>query len=173
MEYIDKIGGNKTAVRRLIFALLTVLTFTFQNTSGLFPEPFGVKAMLLIPMTVCVSMFEREFAGIFYGLTAGAMLDAFSSQSLILNSLFFTVIGFAAGSLITYLMRNNLLCAMIFVGVSSFVYTALIFIFYYAFDGFASPFRLYFRYFFTSAVYTVILTPIYYFLIRSISKKFK
>lgn len=173
MEYIDKIGGTKTVVRRLIFALLTVLTFSFQNTGGLFPEPFGIKAMLLIPMTICVSMFEREFAGIFYGLAAGAMLDAFSAQSMILNSLFFTVIGFAAGSLITYLMRNNLLCATIFVSVSSFLYTALLFVMYYAFDGIASPVRFYFRYFFTSAIYTIILTPVYYFLVRSISKKFK
>ncbi len=173
MEYIDKIGGTKIVVRRLIFALLTVLTFTFQNTGGLFPEPFGIRAMLLIPMTICVSMFEREFAGIFYGLAAGVMLDAFSAQSLILNSLFFTIIGFAAGSLITYLMRNNLLCAIIFVSVSSFVYTALIFIMYYAFDGVDSPVSLYFRYFFTSAVYTILLTPVYYFMVRSISKKFK
>lgn len=173
MEYIDKIGGTKTVVRRLIFALLLVLTFSFQNTGGLFPAPFGVRAMLLIPMTICISMFEREFAGIFYGLAAGAMLDAFSAQSMILNSLFFTIIGFVAGSLITYLMRNNLLCATIFISVSSFVYTALIFFMYHAFDGTASPVYLYFRYFFTSAIYTILLTPVYYLIVRAISKKFK
>lgn len=173
MEYIDKIGGTKTVVRRVILAVLTVLTFTFQNTDGLFPDPFGIKAIILIPAVICISMFEREFAGIFYGLAAGAMLDAFSAQSLILNSLFFTCIGFFAGSLITYLMRNNLLCALIFTGISSFVYTALIFFMYNAFDGVASPVLLYFRYFFTSAIYTLLLTPLYYFLIRSISKQLK
>lgn len=173
MEYIDKIGGTKTVVRRILLAVLTVLTFTFQNTDGLFPDPFGIKALLLIPAVICISMFEREFAGIFYGLAAGVMLDSFSAQSLILNSLFFTCIGFIAGSLITYLMRNNLLCALIFTGVSSFIYTALIFFIYTAFDAEISPVYLYFRYYFTSAIYTVMLTPLYYFLIRSVSKKFK
>ncbi len=173
MEYIDKIGGTKTVVRRLILAVLTVITFSFQNTSGLFPAPFGIHAMLLIPATVCICMFEREFAGIFYGLAAGAMLDAFSAQSMIFNSLFFTVIGFASGALITYLMRNNLLCATIFVSVSSFVYTALNFLMYHAFDGTGSSVYIYFRYFFLSALYTIVLTPVYYFLVRSISKKFK
>lgn len=173
MEYIDKIGGTKTVVRRIILAVLTVLTFTFQNTDGLFPSPFGIKAIILIPAVICISMFEREFAGIFYGLAAGAMLDAFSAQSLIFNSLFFTCIGFISGALITYLMRNNLLCALIFTAVSSFIYTALIFIMYHAFDDIASPVYIYFRYFFTSALYTLLLTPIYYFLIRSVSKKLK
>lgn len=173
MEYIDKIGGTKTVVRRIVLAVLTVLTFTFQNTDGLFPSPFGIKAIILIPAVICISMFEREFAGIFYGLAAGAMLDAYSAQSLILNSLFFTCLGFLAGSLITYLMRNNLLCALIFTCISSFVYTALTFFMYNAFDGVASPVLLYFRYFFTSAIYTLLLTPLYYFLIRSISKQLK
>ena len=173
MEYIDKIGGTKTIVRRFILAVLTVITFSFQNTDGLFPAPFGVHAMLLIPATVCICMFEREFAGIFYGLAAGAMLDAFSAQSMIFNSLFFTVLGFVSGALITYLMRNILLCATIFVSVSSFIYTALNFLMYHAFDGTGSPVYVYFRYFFLSALYTIVLTPVYYFLVRSISKKFK
>ena len=151
MEYIDKIGGTKTVVRRLILAVLLVATFTFQNTGGLFPEPFGIKAIILIPATICISMFEREFAGIFYGLAAGAMLDAFSAQSMILNSLFFTCIGF----------------------LSSFVYTALVYFIYYAFNGTDSPVYTYFRYFFPSMIYTILLTPLYYILVREISKKFK
>jgi rod shape-determining protein MreD len=173
MEYIDKIGGTKTVVRRVILAVLLVATFTFQNTGGLFPAPVGIKAIILIPATICISMFEREFAGIFYGLAAGAMLDAFSAQSMILNSLFFTCIGFLSGALITYLMRNNLLCATIFVSASSFVYTALVYFFYYAFNGTDSPVYTYFRYFFPSMIYTILLTPFYYILVREISKKFK
>ena len=173
MKYINQLGGEKTIARRAILAALTVLTFTFQNTDGLFPSPFGITAFLLIPITICVCMFEREFAGVFYGLLAGAMLDAFSAQTMIFNALFFTIIGFGAGSLITYLMRNNLLCATIFVSVATFVYTALIFFMYYALEVNISPVYVYFRYFFTSAVYTILLTPLYYFLVRFISKELK
>ena len=173
MDYIGKLGGKKTVERRAILVALAVLTFIFQNTGGLFPSPFGIKILILIPLTICIAMFEREFAGIFFGLMSGVMLDAFSSQSVVFNSLFFTIIGFGAGSLITYLMRNNLLCAKIFVSVATFVYTALIFFMYYALEVNISPVYVYFRYFFTSAVYTILLTPLYYFLVRFISKELK
>ncbi len=173
MDYISKLGGKNTVIRRTLLVILILITFSFQQTGGLFPELFGAKAMLLIPLTVCISMFEREFAGIFFGLLAGASMDAFSSQSMIFNSLFFTVAGFAAGSLITYLMRNNLLCAGLLTAVFAIIYTSLNFIIYYSPTLGASPVYVYFRYYFASAIFTVILTPVYYFMIRAISKHLK
>ena len=171
MDYIGKID-KEIFVRRAVLAALAVLTFTFQNTGGLFPAPFDIHAMLLIPLTVCIAMFEREFAGIFFGLFSGVMLDAFSSQSTVFNSLFFTVIGFVAGSLITYLMRNNLLCATILTSVAAIIYTSLLFFVYTDFSLISSPLYVYFRYYLTSALYTVILTPVYYFLVRAVTKQF-
>ncbi len=170
MNYLGKIA-KKTVERRAVLAALMLLTFTFQQTGGLFPAPFGVHAMLLVPLTICIAMFEREFAGIFFGLAAGVMLDSFSSQSVVFNSLFFTIIGFAAGSLITYLMRNNLLCATIMTSASALVYSTLLFILYAVSDAVDSPILIYFRYYFTSALYTVLLTPLYYFLVRAVSKE--
>lgn len=172
MDYIGKIS-KKTVERRVVLAVLLVFTFTFQNTGGLFPAPFDIHAMLLLPLTICIAMFEREFAGIFYGLAAGLMLDAFSSQSVIFNSLFFTLIGFSAGALITYLMRNNLLCATIMTSVAALAYTGLLFLFYVDFSTVEAPLGIYFRYYFTSALYTIIFTPLYYLIVRAVSKQFK
>ena len=173
MDYIGKLGGKKTVERRAILVALAVLTFIFQNTGGLFPSPFGIKILILIPLTICIAMFEREFAGIFFGLMSGVMLDAFSSQSVVVNSLFFTIIGFSAGALITYLMRNNLLCATILTAVASVFYTTLSFIVYSAFDPIEKPFVFYLRYYFASAILTVMLTPLYYVIVRAIFKEFK
>ena len=173
MDYIGKLGGKKTVERRAILIALAVLTFIFQNTGGLFPSPFGVKALLLIPMTICIAMFEREFAGIFFGLLSGVMLDSFSSQSVVFNSLFFTVIGFTAGALITYLMRNNLLCATILTAIASVFYTTLSFIVYSAFDTVENHFIFFLRYYFASAIFTVLMTPLYYIIVRAIFKEFK
>ena len=172
MDFVGRID-KKTVERRAILAALTVLTFLFQNTGGLFPAPFGINAMLLIPLTICIAMFEREFAGIFFGLASGVMLDAFSSQSSVFNSLFFTVIGFAAGALITYLMRNNLLCATIMTSASAFVYTTILFIINIDLSAIVKPLLVFLSYYFASALYTIILTPLYYFLVRAVSKQFK
>lgn len=174
MDFLSKLEISKnTIIRRAIFAALVLLTFVFQNTGGLFPAPAGIHAILLIPLTVCISMFEREFAGIFYGLAAGAMLDAFSSDSICFNSMIFTIIGFAAGALITYLMRNNLVCAAILTAFFTLVYNTLCFLLYSAFNGEPRPLHTYFRYFFLSVIYTCIFTPLYYFIVREISKKLK
>lgn len=173
MDYIGKLGGKKTVERRAILIALAVLTFIFQNTGGLFPSPFGIKAILLIPLTICIAMFEREFAGIFFGLLSGVMLDSFSSQSVVFNSLFFTVIGFTAGALITYLMRNNLLCATIMTAVASVFYSTLLFVVYSAFDPIENHFIFYLRYYLASAIFTVLMTPVYYIIVRAIFKEFK
>lgn len=173
MDYIGKLGGKKTVERRAILIALAVLTFIFQNTDGFFPSPFGIKAILLIPLTICIAMFEREFAGIFFGLLSGVMLDSFSSQSVVFNSLFFTVIGFTAGALITYLMRNNLLCATILTAVASIIYTTLSFVVYSAFDPIENHFILYLRYYLASAIFTVLMTPLYYVIVRAIFKELK
>ncbi|MBP3447360.1 MAG: rod shape-determining protein MreD [Clostridia bacterium] len=173
MDYIGKLGGKKTVERRAVLIALAVLTFVFQNTGGLFPSPFGIKAILLIPLTICIAMFEREFAGIFFGLLSGVMLDSFSSQSVVFNSLFFTVIGFTAGALITYLMRNNLLCATIMTAVASVFYSTLSFVVYSAFDPIENHFIFFLRYYLASAIFTVLMTPVYYIIVRAIFKEFK
>lgn len=173
MDYIGKLGGKKTVERRAVLIALAVLTFVFQNTGGLFPSPFGIKAILLIPLTICIAMFEREFAGIFFGLLSGVMIDSFSSQSVVFNSLFFTVIGFTAGALITYLMRNNLLCATIMTAVASVFYSTLSFVVYSAFDPIENHFIFFLRYYLSSAIFTVLMTPVYYIIVRAIFKEFK
>ena len=49
-------------VRRTVFVLLILAVHILQNTRGLFPEIFGVKANPLIPLVICIGMFEREIA---------------------------------------------------------------------------------------------------------------
>lgn len=173
MDSIMRLENKNKILRRIIMVVFMAVTFLFQNTGGLFPAPAGVHAILLIPLTVCISMFEREFAGLFFGLFAGAMLDSFSADSICFSSVALTVVGFACGALITYLMRNNLLCATILTVLFTFLYNTLYFLFYCAFGGEAHPIYIYFRYFFLSVIYTCLFTPLYYFIIREISKKLK
>lgn len=173
MDYISKPENKNKIVRRCIFAVFIIVTFIFQNTGGLFPAPNGIHAILLLPLTICIAMFEREFAGMFFGLLAGALLDAFSTDTLCYHSLMFTAIGFFTGALITYLMRNNLVCATILTAVLTFIYNTVYYFLYCASDGNPKPVSLYFKYFFVSIIYTVIFTPLYYFIVREISKKMK
>lgn len=172
MEELSKTEKKSAFLRRLFLTVFIIVTFLFQNTGGLFPEPFGIRALLLIPLTVCIAMFEGEFSGLFFGLAAGAVLDAFNAQTICFNGIAYTLIGFAAGALITHLMRNNILCAFILSLIMAFLYRSVDFIFHYAFSGGATPLLVYFKYYFLSAVFTALLTPIYYFIVRTIERKY-
>lgn len=125
MNYVEEMGRKDSIKRRIWLALIVLVTFLLQTTKGFFFAPFGIHARLLIPATVCVAMFEREFSGLFYGLAAGMMLEAVSPDSVCFNSVMFTLIGFTTGILITYLMRNNLVSALIFTFVFTLVYDTL------------------------------------------------
>ncbi|HCT16235.1 MAG TPA: hypothetical protein DIW36_02300 [Ruminococcaceae bacterium] len=117
-------------------------------------------------------MFEREFSGLFYGLAAGMMLETVCPDSVCFYSVMLTLIGFTTGMLITYLMRNNLVTAMIFTFAFSLILNSLYCLFFFVFDGINITFVFYLKYYFLSAIYTTIFTPIFYLIVRVIVKKF-
>lgn len=173
MNYIEELKKNDSIKRRILLAILVLVTFIFQTTSGFFPSPFGIHACLLVPATVCIAMFEREFSGLFFGLAAGMMLEAVSPDSVCFYSVMFTLIGFVSGMLITYLMRNNLVTALIFTFVFTLLLNSLYCLFFYVFDGIEITFVFYLKYYVFSAVYTTLFTPIFYLIVRLTVKKFK
>ena len=85
----------------------------------------------------------------------------------------FTLIGFTAGMLITYLMINNLITALIFTVSFSLIVNTLYFLLFIIFDGVSVSFGFYLKYYFISAIYTALFTPIFYFTVRAIEKKYK
>lgn len=173
MEIFQRFNEKNTVIKRIIFAVFLIVAFSLQSTGGLFPAPFGVNAVLLIPLTVCISMFEREFAGVFFGLLAGAMIDAFNASAICYSSIFFTIIGFACGALITYLMRNNMVCAIILTALFSLIYNTIYFLLFFAFKDVQHPFVTYLVNYFLSAIYTTLFTPLFYLAVRAVYKKFR
>ena len=57
--------------RRIILTAAVLAIFLVWNTDGLFPKPWGIPAMLMVPVVISIGMFERETAGMFFGLFAG------------------------------------------------------------------------------------------------------
>lgn len=156
--------------RRTIFVLLILLTHILQNTKGWFPEIFSARAFLLIPLTVCLGMFEREFTGAVLGAFAGALWDSVFGLADGYNALFLMLIGGGCGLLINVFMRNHLLTALILSGSATLLYTVLYVLFFVTAQGMDSAGWLFLRFYLPSAVYTVIFTPIYYIIVRSLMR---
>ena len=131
------------------YGLLILLVTLLQATKGLIPPIFGVRPLLVVPLTVCIAMFV--------GPTGGA-----AAGMLGFNALLLLVTGCLCGLLITLLMRNNLLtalllsaAALLFVGLMNWLcYTVLL--------AEPEPGFILVRRILPSLAYSFVLTPLLY-----------
>lgn len=157
--------------RRAKLAAIILITFLLQNTAGLFPHPWGVPAMLLVPAVVCAGMFEREIPGMIFGLFAGILLDAFSAESLCFHSIALTATGFLSGLLVTRLLRNNLKTSLLLSFCALLIYNCAYFVFcVWKYSG-ESALSVFAGTYLASVAYTAVFIPFFYLIIRSVSKK--
>lgn len=160
-------------IRRFLFVFIILAAHLLQNTRGVFPSIFGVHANLLIPLVVCIGMFEREIWGAVLGLFAGVLWDAVSGLGDGYNALFLMIIGALCGLLINLLMRNNLKTALLLSISACILYSLLYVIFFVLAQGVDSVGYLLLRYYLPNALYSFVFTPIWYLIVRSVMRKTK
>ena len=158
-------------LRRLAFALIILAVNILQNTKGFFPEVFGVRAFLLIPLIVSIGMFERSYAGALLGVFAGALWDSATPFWDGYNALFLMVAASVCGLLINVLMRNHLVTALILSGGTCLLYSFMYVMIFIVTRGLDSPDFLLFRYYLPSALYSFLFTPVFYIIVRAIMRK--
>lgn len=165
---------NKEEIeKRAVFVLLIILTAVFQNTGGLFPRIFGASPMLLVPLTVCIGMFENDMGGMLLGLTAGVIWDFYSANVEGLYGIMLLTAGYAAAFLIARYMRNNVVTACVYSFITSFLCATLYFLFYVLPCGTKGAGEAYLKFYLVSVLYTLILTPVYYFFVRAVAVAFR
>ena len=163
--------NKKLIIRRSCLALIILLISVLQNTDGFFPQIFGIRALILIPAVVCISMFERDIYGMLLGLFAGMLWDVFASGASF-NALFLLSVGFICGTLINTIMRNNIVTALILSTAAILFYIILYWVFNYVLTGFDSAAYMLLRYYLPSVLYTAVFTPIMFIIIRNVDKRF-
>ncbi len=127
--------------------------------------------MLLIPAVICIAMFERDIAGMFFGLFAGALWDMHASGASF-NALFLLTVGFICGTLINTIMRNNIITALLLTAIFVPVYEVGYWFFHYVTVGLDMAGFMFLRYYLPGIVYTVALLPLMFIFIRAIEKIF-
>ncbi len=156
-------------IRRAITAVLVFVTALFQH-SGFIPELFGAPAMLLIPLTVCIAMFERSIPGMCFGVLAGLLWDFAASGGDGFYSVMLTAVGFVSGALVTFVFRNNIRAALLIsLGALSFCNIAHWCMFILR-KGYEGGFELLFSRYIPSVFYSLIFVFIYYYIVSLIFK---
>lgn len=154
-----------------MLALIILTLSVMQNTDGFFPQIFGVRALLLIPAVVCVAMFERDIAGMIFGLFAGALWDIVASGNNF-NALYLLAAGFICGTLINTVMRNNVVTASILSVIFILVYSLGYWLFHYVFASIDGAAHALVRYYLPGALYTAVFAPVIFIMVRAVEKKF-
>lgn len=163
--------NTKLYIRRAVLALLILVFAALQNTAGLVPSVFGVRAMLLLPLVVCIGMHERDIEGLFFGLFAGLLWDGVATGAAHYNALMLATIGFVCGALIEHLMRNNLVTALLMTAAAVFLYNTGYWLIHFVLRGYDHAFSVYLTFYLPSMVYTAMLMPLFYYLVRFVKNK--
>lgn len=160
-------------IRRGVLALMILVAAILQNTAHMLPTIFGARAFLLIPVVVCISMFEKDVSSTIFGAFAGVLWDVSSCSSTGFNTIMMMIIATSCGFLIHYLMRNNMVTATLLTSVALIFYSLVYWLMFSVSDNASdNAFKL-LTFFLPSCVYSLALMPPTYVIIRSFLKKLR
>jgi rod shape-determining protein MreD len=160
-------------IRRAIIAVVIIVAAMLQNTANLFPTIFGARAFLLIPVVVCISMFEKDVTAAIFGAFAGMLWDMTSAVNDGFNTIFLMLIGSVCGILVNFIMRNNMVTAMLLSSGALVLYSLSYWLVFIVARGVEGGAMMILNFFLPCSVYTLAFTPLIYLLIRAFMKKLR
>lgn len=164
-------GDNKPKyIRWAIFGAVLIASVLLQNSVGGLLEIFGARVFLCIPFCIAIAMFEREVPAAIFGAFAGAIWDV-SSGIDGFNTFVLMILCAVSSLLISHLMQNNLITALVLGAGSITAYEILYIVI--RFWGAGSPVRQIFTFYLPSLVITGVFIPLCYFLVKFIYNSFK
>ncbi len=164
---------RKIKVKRyLMYALIIFVSHLLQNTIFVFPPIFSVRPILLISAAVCIAMFEGELVGAGAGLLAGLLWDTVTVTADGYNALYLMVACAVCGVLLRIFMRNNIITYIIMNTAITVIYILSYILFFISVRAFGGEGHLLLRYYLPMGIYSLVLTPFWYILIRAVYRKF-
>ncbi|MDR2656045.1 MAG: hypothetical protein LBC56_08305 [Oscillospiraceae bacterium] len=158
----------------LVYSIIMILSYVLMVTPGFLTGGYS-RPMLLIPLTVCISMFEGEFAGGLFAAAAGIFWDTGSDAFMGFHALILFVCCIGCGLLIQLLLKKRMLSAFLLCAAVSVIYSGLYFFFYFGIwpHSGAVLARLFLWDFVPIIIYTFLCTPLYFYLVRFIYRKIR
>lgn len=164
-------GDNKPKyIRWTIFVALLAISVLLQNSVGGLLEFFGARVFLCIPFCIVIAMFEREVPAAIFGVLTGALWDVSSSVDGF-NTIVLMALCAVSSLLISHLMQNNLITALV-LGTGSVTAYEILYI-AVRFWGAGNPVRQIFTFYLPSLIITVLFIPVCYFIVKSIYNHYK
>lgn len=164
MHYDD---NKPKYIRYAIYAGIMIFSFILQSSGISLPEICGARPLLIIPLCVCVAMHEREIPASIFGAAGGILMDTASGTEGF-NALILTVLCAVCSILISHLMQNNIVTALVLCSGTVAVYELFYIIVNYGFGGAGNVLTQVFTFYLPVFVYTLLFVPVFYYIIRHV-----
>lgn len=161
-----------SVIKWAVYIALLFFFFVFQTTF-MFLGIYEIRPVLIVPLIIAISMQEREWYGMAFGILAGFMWDFSSGKAPGFNAVILMLCCIVISLVTMYFMGNNFLNSILFCGLTMVVQGLLNYLFYYLVWGYDSDCFILLRYILPTALYTTLVTPLFFFLIRWLHRKFE
>lgn len=147
-----------------MLAVIIVAFAVLQNACGMLKVPFAARPLLLIPLCVCVSMFESNTASALFGAFGGILWDV-SAACDGFNAVVIMLFGAGCSLLISHFMRNNIVTALVLCASATAVYEMIYAVIFKMLQG-VSPLAGFFTYNIPVILLTAVFIPVCYFVVK-------
>lgn len=162
---------RNTVIRWIFYILLTVLSYIYMTTA---PQKLFIfrTPLFVIPIAMCVSMFEEPFDSAIMGCAAGLLLDTALGTLIGLNGIIMLWCCLGTSLLFHFFMRRHIVNIITLNAAAVLAQGLIHYFFYYAIWEYDSAGKIFTREFLPVMICTVISAVPFFFIIRFLSRRF-
>lgn len=162
---------RQQTIKYIFYCLIILICDLLQNVSGLFPEIYGARCFLLLPVSIILAMGEDERNGALLGLFAGLLWDLTSGVHMGFNCIYIMLMCFFSSALVTYIARNIFITNIVSITVTTVLYAFICWLFFIIIKGISGGEMTLVTFYLPCVIYTLVLTPIIYLILKPIKRK--
>lgn len=163
---------KQKTLKYFCFCLIILLCDLLQNVGGLFPEIYGARCFLLLPVSIILAMGEDERRGALLGLFAGLLWDLTSGVHMGFNCIFIMLMCFFSSALVTYVARDIFITNIASVAVTVVLYSFIYWLCFIIIKGVDGGEMTLLTFYIPCTVYTLVLSPVIYIILKPIKRRF-
>lgn len=141
-----------------------------QMAPRCFPTVCGARPMPLIVLVVCIALFEGPRIGAVLGVVAGLLWDLYTFRVFGLHAILLMLIGVTVGLLVQLILRTNFLSGMLLCFGGVLLHTLWEWLLCYVLFLHEESIAVLIRVYLPNALYTVLLSPIAYFVVLLLAR---
>ncbi|MCC8072562.1 MAG: hypothetical protein LIO62_00305 [Clostridiales bacterium] len=168
---MGELTKSQKATKYITYAVLLLLADLLQNVSGLLPEIGGARCFIIIPTAIILSVGEDCIRAGFIGMLGGMMWDASSSVHLGFNFIYLALVCFLTAAFVTYIARDIFITNMLSSCIAIIFYSLLYWLFFIVVKGLDDSVQTLYSFYIPCTVYTVLITPFVWLILKAIKKK--